>query len=150
MPSPVLVPVHLTRKMKETTAWLSKDRFLFWLVIFVGQKLFGLLLKVAVWGFSSRFSQPVGRPTCINLHLLSGFHGGWGPMTTVFAWEVLQLDFRKHSLAQVNWALACSSQTSTCVPDKNQPFQEALNVSAQVFSWLSLSLVMCACACTHV
>lgn len=50
-------------------------------------------------------------------------------MTTVFAWAVLQLGFRKHSLAQVNWALLCAAQTSTCVPDKKQSFQEALNVS---------------------
>lgn len=90
----------------------------------MGQKLCGLFLKVAVWGSSSGFSQPVGRPTHCQGSMVAGGH-----VTTVFAWAVLQLGFRKHLLAQINWALVCAAQTSTCVPDKKQSFQEALNVS---------------------
>lgn len=42
---------------------------------------------------------------------------------------VLQFDFREYWLAPVNWALVCASETSTCVSDKKQPFQEILDVA---------------------
>lgn len=89
-----------------------------------GSKASGLFLKVAVWGFSSGLSQPVGRPTHCQGSMVAGGH-----VTTVFAWAVLQLGFKKNSLAQVNWALVCAAQTSTCVPNKKQSFQEAFHVS---------------------
>lgn len=82
------------------------------------------VLKVAVWGFSSGSSRSLGRPTHCQGSVVAGGH-----VTTVSAWAVLQLGFRIHSLAQVNWALVCAAQTSTCVPDKKQSFPGALNVS---------------------
>lgn len=49
--------------------------------------------------------------------------------TAIFVLAVLQFDFRGYWLAPVNWALVCASETSTCVSDKKQPFQEILDVA---------------------